>query len=88
MEDRTRLYREKYQIRNENPCWSAVALVPCDGNAKRRCTDSVKAACANYLPLANDRDTVSHDPRKHRKAVASDRTPKRCAPSNDCEDLG
>ncbi len=29
------------------PLW-----VPCDGNAKRRCTDSVKAACANYFTLS------------------------------------
>ena len=32
------------------------------------------------LPLGNYSDAVAHDRRKEPKAVASDRTPKRCAP--------
>ena len=36
------------------------------------------------LPLGNYSDAVAHDRRKEPKAVASDRTPKRCAPRYDC----
>ena len=39
------------------------------------------------LPLGNYSDAVAHDRRKEPKAVASDRTPMRCAPRYDCEVL-
>ncbi len=58
------------------PLW-----VPCDGRAKRHCMHSIRLHGLTILPFANDSDAVSHERHKERKAVASDRTPKRCAPT-------